>query len=113
MNFDVKMFALITCMAAPLAFGQSNVDQPSQSQAPTPSSQMNQPMQRVDLKQFTGKIYPDSTGQLILLDPPTRITYFLDNQQLARKFRGKEVTVKGYLIPPGKTIHVKEIDGAR
>ena len=88
---------------------QDRQDQAGQVQPPKPSSNLNKPMQRMDLKHFTGKIVKTAEDKLVLLNSPTMITYELDNQKLAKTFIGKEVTVEGRLIPPGYKIHVRNI----
>lgn len=100
---------MLVSVLAVLGSAAQVLDQSTQAQRPKPSSTYNQPMQRMDLKYFTGKIVKTAEGKLVLLNSPTMITYQLDNQKLAKKFVGKEVTVEGQLIPPGNAIHVRNI----
>lgn len=88
---------------------QDRQDQAGQVQPPKPSSNLNKPLQRMDLKHFPGKIEKSAEGRLVLLNSPTMINYELDNRKLAETFIGKEVTVEGQLIPPGGKIHVRNI----
>src|SRR5690242_2808510 len=96
-------------MVAP-ATAQS--DQATDVRKPTASSNVDKPMQRLDLTHFFGHIVKSSDGKLVLLSPSTMISYQLDNQDLAKKYIGKEVKIDGKLIPPGSMIHVTGIERA-
>lgn len=111
----MNLFAVVLaiCLCGPVAVGQSQIDQATQAQSPKPSADMDQPMQRVNLKAFNGKIIKKPSGRYVLEGQATQITYFLDNQKIAKDFAGKEVIVHGNLIPPGSTIHVKNIERIR
>ena len=115
MKFNAKLFTVVLAISAwgTLAAGQSQIDQATQAQSPKPSADMDQPMQRVNLKAFNGKIYKKPGGKYVLEGQSTQITYFLDNQKIAKHFAGDEVIVHGNLIPPGSTIHVKNIERIR
>ena len=110
-----KLFAVVLSMVLclPFAVGQSRVDQATPMQKTKPSADMNQPMQRLNLKAFNGKIIKKPTGKYVLEGQSTQITYFLDDQKIAKHFSGHEVIVHGNLIPPGSTIHVKSIESIR
>ena len=110
-----KLFAVVLGMVSclPFAVGQSRVDQATPMQKPKPSADMNQPLQRLNLKAFNGKIIKKPTGNYVLYGLSTQITYFLDNQKIAKNFVGNEVIVHGNLIPPGSTIHVTSIERIR
>jgi hypothetical protein len=111
----MKLFAvvLVVCALAPLAVGQSQIDQATQAQSPKPSADMDQPMQRLNLRAFNGTITKNASGRFVLEGQATQITYFLDDQKIAKDFAGHEVIVHGNLIPPGSTIHVKNIERIR
>ena len=88
------------------------IDQSTLAQQPKPSSTENQPMQRMDLKDFVGKLVKAPSGNYVLVSSSTMITYEIDNQKLAKEYAYQEVTVIGQLLPPGNMIHVQRITRA-
>lgn len=107
--------AVLLCLAAIPGMAQSasggNVpDQQTHAQAPVPSSQENQPMQRLNLTMFTGKIVKDTQGKYFLQNVSSNIKYLLDNQKEASKYERKSVSIEGSLVPPGNVLHVKKIE---
>lgn len=75
-------------------------DQPSQS---TPNAQDSQSS---NVQTFTGTI-AKSGDKLVLQDSVSGTSYDIDQQDLAKKYEGQKVRIKGILDPDGKTIHVK------
>ncbi len=74
---------------------------PAQSgQAADPQAQSQQQDQV-----FTGMI-AKMNGKYVLQDS-SGTTFDIDQQNLAKKYEGKQVRIKGTLDPDGKTIHVK------
>ena len=77
------------------------------AQASTQSAKTNQ-----DVQVFSGKIVK-SDGKWVLQDeaasvpPPT--PYVLDDQEAAKKYKGKSVAVRGTLDSSHNTIHVTKI----
>lgn len=88
-------------------------DQQTEAQAPEPSSQNGQPMQRLNLTTFEGKIAKDSAGRWFLVDAISNLHYQLENQKEAAKHAGETVTVLGRLVPPGRVLHVEKIERVR
>ena len=58
---------------------------------------------------FTGRI-AEENGALVLKDPVTKLTYRLDDQFRARKFRGRQVKVTGKLEMKSNTIQISRIE---
>lgn len=105
---------LILAFSLPFyAVAQTNgVDEASHSQPPTPSVNSEQPLQRMNIKTFTGKITKHGKDY-VLYDMATNLIFKLDNQSQASKYVGKEVSVVGQLVPPENTIHVSKIERAK
>lgn len=92
---------------------QQRVPQQGQPQVP----QMGQQPQAEQTNQtFTGKIIKLTNGQLALLtgqSPDGKPTgHFLDDQDNAKKYEGKQVTVTGTFDTASNTIHVTNIQAA-
>jgi Protein of unknown function (DUF5818) len=62
---------------------------------------------------FTGKIVSQNGERLILRDDVNEVWYHLDDQQEARKFLGKSVSVTGVLDGRTVTIRVRSISEAK
>ena len=80
------------------------------AQEPMPPLEADVPGQR-DLS-FSGKI-TSAGDRLVLYDKANRRTYQLDDQQLAKFFREKDVKVTGSLTAATHTIHISSIGLAR
>ena len=103
---------LVFCFI-PSSIAQTHgVDEASPAQPPTSSVNSEQPLQRMNVRTFTGKIAKHGKDY-VLFDMATNLTFGLDNQSLASKYLGKEVSVLGQLVPPGNTIHVNKIERAQ
>jgi hypothetical protein len=80
--------------------------------APQQGQQQNQQQS----KTFTGKILKLQNGQYALVtgqSPEGKLTgHFLDNQDQAKQYEGKQVTVTGTLDEASNTIHVTNIQAA-
>jgi hypothetical protein len=81
---------------------------------PLPAFQQAQ-LQRVkaqppgqEKQKFEGKILR-SGDRLVLKDKVNKISYQLDDQQLARLFEGKEVKITGRLDSDSNTIYISDI----
>ena len=95
------------------AIAQTNgVDEGSPAERPTPSVNSEQPLQRMNVKTFTGKITKHG-NDYVLYDMATNLVIKLDNQSLASKYFGKEVSVVGQLVAAENTIHVSKIVRAK
>jgi len=90
--------------ASALPSGHANAQAQAQQQQPPAASQ-----------EFSGKIMQLKSGQFALITGKTDKGYsghFLDNQDEAKKFMGKDVKVTGTLDTGTNTIHVTNIQGA-
>ena len=94
---------------------------PQQQQQPAepsqPSTQQAQPQQGAqETKTYAGKIMKLSNGNFALVTGQTPqgqpAGHFLDNQDEAKKYEGKQVTVTGTLELASNTIHVTKIEAA-
>lgn len=77
-----------------------------QSQEP-PAQQQSQSDQ-----QITGKIVKSDEGKFVLVESSGTM-YQLDDQDAAKKYESKKVTVTGSLDASGSTIHVTHIEAAK
>jgi hypothetical protein len=75
-------------------------NQPGQA-APDPQTQSSQ----TESQTFTGTIA--KAGNAYVLQDANGTSYAIDHQELAQKYEGKQVRIKGTLDPDGKTIHVQ------
>lgn len=80
-----------------------------------PAVQAQQQQPAATSQEFTGKIMQLKSGQMALITGKTDKGYsghFLDDQNDAKKFVGKDVKVTGTLDTGTNTIHVTNIKGA-
>jgi hypothetical protein len=78
-----------------------------QSQSPAPSAQQDQQATHT----FVGKIIKAKNGQYALLtDAQAGKGAFLDDQEKAKQFEGKDVKVTGVLEAARSLIHVSNIE---
>ena len=88
---------------------QSSQQPPSQqqpNQQPGQQSPGAQGSQQSDVQVFTGVITKVG-DKYMLQDSANGTSYDIDQQELAKKYEGQKVRIKGTLDPDGKTIHVK------
>lgn len=91
-----------------------------QQQAPPPDQQQTAPGQQgqdqQQSKTFEGKILKLQNGQFALVTGQTpsgqMAGHFLDDQDNAKKYEGKQVKVTGTLEVASNTIHVTKIEAA-
>lgn len=112
------------CASTPrLAAQTRNPGQPQtpqqQTQPQTPQQQADQPQQQQApqaSQTFTGKIIKLTTGKYALLTGQTPdgkpSGHFLDDQENAQKYEGKQVTVTGTFDEASNMIHVTNIQAA-
>lgn len=91
----------------------------AQSQAPNQSAQQQQQQQQKqgdqqqaqsEEKAYVGQIIQAQNGQYALLtDKNKGQGYFLDDQEKAKKFSGKNVKVTGKVDTETKTLHIAQI----
>ena len=92
--------------------------QPDQKQAQPDQGQQAQPDQQDQQqnKTFQGKIVKLQSGKFALVTGQTAegqmSGHFLDDQDNAKKYEGKQVTVTGTLEMASNTIHVTKIESA-
>ena len=89
---------------------QPTAQQPGQSpsQQPPTTEQTPQPQTETQQEQsqtFSGTIMK-SGSKYVLQDAASGKTYDIDNQDVAKKYDGKQVRINGTLDSDGKTIHV-------
>ena len=81
-----------------------------------PPQQGQQQQEQQENKSFTGKIQKLPNGQFALIIGQTAegklAGHFLDDQDGAKKYEGKQVTVTGTLDTASNTIHVTNIQAA-
>jgi|SRR5690348_12289643 uncharacterized protein DUF5818 len=97
-------FGLSPTFTSALPARHANTQAQAQQQQPPATSQ-----------EFSGKIMQLKSGQLALITGKTDKGYsghFLDDQNDAKKFVGKDVKVTGTLDSGTNTIHVTNIQGA-
>jgi hypothetical protein len=91
-----------------------SAQQPGQPQQAQPPEQQ-QPAQQAN-QTFAGKIIKLTNGQYALVTgqtPDGKVAgHFLDDQQNAQKYEGKQVTVTGTFNEASNTIHVTNIQAA-
>ncbi len=119
-NHPGEVLALILaaalCVFTPGLAAQSsdNAQQPGQQQQAQQPGQQQQTQQ--ENKTFTGKVVKVQNGQFALVTgqtPEGKLAgHFLDNQDEAKKYEGKQVTVTGTLDVASNTIHVANIQAA-
>jgi hypothetical protein len=108
--------ALILATSA-FAFTPSLPAQNGQEANPPAQQQPDQPQQnQQEGKTFQGKIVKLQSGQFALVtgqSPQGQMSgHFLDDQDNAKKYEGKQVTVTGTLEEASNTIHVTKIEEA-
>ena len=92
------------CALTPGLSAQSTTSPPQQGQ---------QQQAQQDSKSFTGKVQKLPSGQYALVTGQTAegklSGHFLDDQEKAKKYEGKEVKVTGSFDTASNTIHVTDI----
>ena len=120
-NHSGKALALILasalCASTPGLAAQSSDNAQQQAQPQTQPQPQAQPQQSQQTNQtFTGKIIKLTNGQFALLtgqSPEGKATgHFLDDQENAKKYEGKQVTVTGTFDEASNMIHVTNIQAA-
>ena len=117
------ILASALCVSTPCLAAQSSdnarqqqpqTQQPGQQQ-PAQQQAQQQPAQQAN-QTFTGKIIKLPTGKFALLTGQTPdgkpSGHFLDDQENAQKYDGKQVTVTGTFDEANNTIHVTNIQAA-
>jgi hypothetical protein len=104
-GFSALILAATVCASAPSLIAQSG------SAPPPPQDQQQQAP--AESKTFTGKIQKLPNGQFALVTGQTAdgklSGHFLDDQENAKKYDGKDVKVTGTFDTASNTIHVTNI----
>ena len=106
------LFAVLLAAVLPLG-GMVRAQDPQQGTSSQPAQATAQSAKsNRELQVFSGKIIK-SDGKWVLQDEAVSITppapYVLDDQEAAKKYKGKSVAVRGTLDPANNTIHVTKI----
>jgi hypothetical protein len=102
-----NLWAALLALGVVLALPQLTPTLQAQSQSPAPSAQQDQQKSQT----FVGKIVKAKNGQYALLtDAQTGKGAFLDDQDKAKQFEGKNVKVIGVLEAARALIHVSNIE---
>lgn len=105
----LNFLKVVGTMALTLGMGSVNARATlAQSSALRRPSQAQQQTPRQATQKFQGTIVKAKT-KYILQDKSSGATYQLDNQDQAKQFAGKDVTVSGTLDPSTNTIQVSDI----
>ncbi len=105
----------LLALAFAAAFCQFNPSLHAQSQSQDPSAQQEPDQQQPDQKAatFIGQIVKAKNGQYALLtNKEAGKGYYLDDQEKAQQFDGRNVKVIGTLDVATSTIHVTDIQPA-
>jgi hypothetical protein len=107
-RFTLFLASLILAAVFPVAaFAQDSSQNPSAQQQHHPPRMAHGPV-----KSVVGTICKGADGQLLLRDDSNRGLYWLDDQQIARKFTGKPVMVTGFLDAAENLIRILKIQPA-
>jgi len=90
----------------------SSRQQDSAQQPGQPPAAQSSPVPGQQVQSFSGRIVKGKSG-LALKDTASSTTYKLENEDQAKAFVGKDVTVTGTMDPTSKIIHVTSIEAAR
>jgi len=108
--------ALCACTTALPAQSQAAPPQEQQPPQTQQAPQTQQPDDQQQSKTYSGKIMKLQNGNYALITGQTpqgqAAGHFLDNQEEAKKYEGKEVKVTGTLEMASNTIHVTKIEAA-
>jgi hypothetical protein len=110
------LMAAALCASPAVLLAQAQETAPSQQQeAPAPQQGQQQDAQP-QVKTYAGKIMKLQNGNFALVTGQSAqgqaAGHFLDNQDEAKKYEGKEVRVTGTLEMASNTIHVTKIETA-
>ena len=111
------LYSFTPTLPAQQSTPQPQPSEPSQQAQPSQPDQA-QPQQQdaQESKTFAGKIMKLQNGNFALVTGQTPqgqpAGHFLDNQDEAKKYEGKQVTVTGTLELASNTIHVSKIEAA-
>src|SRR5882757_4724591 len=101
-----NLWAALPALGIVLAFSPLTPTVQGQAQSPAPSAQQDQQKSQT----FVGKVIKARNGQYALLtDEQAGKGAFLDDQDKAKQFEGKNVKVTGVLEAARSLIHVSNI----
>jgi uncharacterized protein YdeI (BOF family) len=114
-SFGLAGALALSFLTAQVFAQQSDTQQQPSQQQPSQQNPGNQGQQSPDaqgssgqsnVQVFTGVITKVG-DKYMLQDSANSTSYDIDQQELAKKYEGQKVRIKGTLDPDGKTIHVK------
>ena len=98
-----------TSLALALALGFLQVTLHAQTQSQAPNAQQDQQKSQT----FVGKVVKATNGQFaLLMDEQAGKGVYLDDQEKAKQFEGKNVKVTGVLETAKNLVHVTNIETA-
>ena len=98
-----------TSLALALALGFLQVTLQAQTQSQAPNAQQDQQKSQT----FVGKVVKATNGQYaLLMDEQAGKGVYLDDQEKAKQFEGKNVKVTGVLETAKNLVHVTNIEPA-
>jgi len=110
------ILASALCVSTPGLAAQTNSAQQQVQQQQAQPQQAQQDQAQQANQTFTGKVIKLTTGKYALLTGQTPdgkpSGHFLDDQQDAQKYEGKQVTVTGTFDEASNMIHVTNIQAA-
>jgi uncharacterized protein YdeI (BOF family) len=115
MKRSMQSFGLASALALSFLTAQVFAQQSDTQQQPSQQNPGNQGQQSPDaqgasgqsnVQVFTGVITKVG-DKYMLQDSANSTSYDIDQQELAKKYEGQKVRIKGTLDQDGKTIHVK------
>lgn len=109
MKRNISRYFRDASLALGLALGSAQITPIlfAQSQSPEPNTQQEQQKSQT----FMGKIVKINSGQFALLtDEQAGKGVYLDDQEKAKQFEGKNVKVTGTLDVAKKIVHVTDIE---
>ena len=110
------ILAATLCAFTPSSIAQSGQEAPPAAQQPDQQPPSQQQPEQQQTKTFEGKILKMKDGKFALVTGQTpqgqMAGHFLDDQDTASKYEGKQVKVTGTLEEASNTIHVTSIEAA-
>ena len=97
--------AALALPASSFAMGQEPRESPD-----TQSSTQARDNGQATENSFAGRIVKGKKGKLVLEDTAKGTSLVLDNQQLAKKYVGKNVVIAGTLDENNNVLHIKKIE---
>jgi Protein of unknown function (DUF5818) len=108
-----NFWATSLALALALGFLQITLQAQTQSQAPNTQQAPNAQQDQQKSQTFVGKVVKATNGQFaLLMDEQAGKGVYLDDQEKAKQFEGKNVKVTGVLETAKNLVHVTNIEPA-